>query len=103
MLDYNGEVANRSRRTHHLMNIEDEYPVIASVLISEHDTAVDNAITESFVAVPNNLNPSDDGKFLDAINERAEISKVMGSIGSVNAGSGSSCDLFSNSTAGTID
>jgi hypothetical protein len=103
MIDYNGNMADRSRRTHHLMEADEEYPVIASVSISDHDAAIDNAIIESFHAVPDELNLSDDSKFLNAISERAEISKVMGSIGSVNAGSGSSCELFSDPAAGPID
>jgi hypothetical protein len=102
MLDYNGDIADKSRRTHHLMDVDDEYPVIASVSISEHDAAVDNIITYSFHAVPEDSTLGDDSKFYNAISERAEISKVMGSIGSVHAGSGSSCELFSNPTEGPI-
>jgi hypothetical protein len=96
MLNYNGEIADKSRHTNHLMEVDDEYPIVASVLISDYEDAVDNAIADSFCddLVPED-DMGDDCKFWKTISGRAEISKIMGSLGSVTVGC-DTCELFSN-------
>ena len=102
MLDYNGEMADKSRHTNYLMDVDDNDGVVASVAISEYDEAVDHVMMETFDYVPCDEAISDDDKFLDAISERAEVSKVMGTIGSVRT-CGVPCNLFDDPIGGTID
>lgn len=103
MLDYNGEIAHVSRRTNHLMDVEDEYPVVASVSISDYEDTVDTVFTESFccATAAHADDMGDDCKFFEAISSRAEISKVMGSIASVTTG-GDTCELFSDPVVDSI-
>ena len=102
MLDYNGEMADKSRHTNYLMDVDDNDGVVASITISEYNEAVDSVMMETFDHTPCEQALGDDHKFLDAISERAEVSKMMGTIGSVRT-SGVPCNLFNDPIGGTID
>ena len=84
MLDHEGNIANPSRHTHNVMDIDDDDDgVVASVQITDYENEIDSIMEHSFhtVSLPHEELTEDD-MFATAINGRAEISKVMGSIGS---------------------
>ena len=97
MLNFNGDISDPSRQMNLVMDVDDNDGVVTSVSLSAYNHAVDSNILESFHYVP-----SDDDKFLTAVSERAEISKVVGSIGSVRAAS-DPCNLFAEPLQGTTD
>lgn len=102
MLDSNGEMADKSHYTNYLMDVDENDGVVASVAISEYEEAVDHVMMETFDHIPCDKAISDDDKLLDAISERAVVSKVMGTIGSVRT-RGIPCNLFDDPIGGTID
>ena len=102
MLDYNGDISNKDRHANLIMNVDGDEGVVASVSISDYNHAVDSNMLESFQVPYSDHEISYDDEFYNAVSERAEISKVMGTIGSVKACDGP-CDLFSGPLEGTID
>ena len=101
MLDYNGEMVDKSRHTNYLMAVDENDVVVASVTISEYEEAVDHILMETFDHIPCNKAISDDNKFLDAISEHGIVSKVMRTIGSVRT-YGLPCNLFDDPIGGTV-
>ena len=55
-----------------------------------------------FHSIPPEYDPAIDG-FSQAVNDRAEISKVMGSIGSTKVYASGNCSLFESPSGGTLD
>ena len=75
---------------------------IASVTASAYDQHIDNSNDSAYCADVYNTRSKPDSKFASAINKRAEISKMMGSIGSVNK-SDTPCEFFSDKVIGQLE
>ncbi len=105
MLNYDGSIAHSSRQTHHVMEADepnDGYAGTVSVaaVAAMMDNVADNAFAPEPMDIDGNCNP--DVAFADALNTRAEISNMMGSIGSVTAND-NPCDVFAHPFSGTLD
>ena len=82
MLNYYGEIDNKSHSTSLLMEFDDNDGIVASVTIPEYDSLIDMVMDDWFYSVPQVYEPKIDW-FSQAVNDRAEISKVIRIIGSV--------------------
>ena len=84
ILNYDGELTDRCRRSKHVMERESEDAYIAAVSTSDFNETVDKLTTEAFTSSNmNNDEYNHDAMFSNALNQRTEISKMMASIGSV--------------------
>ena len=84
MLDYEGEVTNPSRHTHYPQDMGDEDFYAASVTLADHDATLDTVADTAFAPeLAGNEKYDNDSMFLEKLKIRAEISKMMGSLGSV--------------------
>ena len=97
MMDFNGEMTDKSRRKDDLCVFEeDENPMLASVSIDTWESHIDANISSAYVAPsvqPQIHNP--DVEFANALNVRGEISKVASSIGNCDfSKSGPNNSLF---------
>ena len=104
--NFDGDIREPSCRTNHLMEVDedDENGQIASVRISAFDDEIDRVSGNAFSAEYLDIHgcPYGDGAFAEAISGRAEVSKVMGSIGSVHFEE-DNCGLFSEPFSGMLD
>lgn len=95
MLDYDGNIAQPSRRTRYLMEPDKDDSSMPEVSAVDWDSAVDANISTSFQ--PNEFdNPDEVSNLAEALSLRGEISKIFGSIGSCNANSETPDDIFEN-------
>ncbi len=109
MLNYEGEMVDHSRRQNIPMSLEDEGDDVfelACVSVDEWENHVDANISSAFVAPIPDLHceraNDQDTDFADALNIRADVSKMSGSVGSCNIGE--PCELFTGGpTTTTIE
>ena len=99
MLDFNGEMADKSRRKNDLYVFEEDEndnPMLASVSVDIWESHIDANISSAYVAPsvkPQINNP--DVEFANALNVRGEVSKVASAIGNCDfSKSGSDNSLF---------
>ena len=103
MLSYDGSMTQSSRHSHHVMETDEIDGYIGAISISEADELTDEAIDNAYtpdVYDTDGLNEVAD--FADVLNSRAEISKMMGSIGSTTVDN-TACSIFSHPFSGTLD
>jgi hypothetical protein len=87
MTTYNGAISAPGQRENNIMIIDDDeddmsLPNISALQLSDH---IDNVSDSAFVCEDDNLdNYGLDSLFATNLNQRAEVSKVMASIGSTN-------------------
>ena len=95
MLNYEGEITHANRREHHLVDHENEDPQVASISSATFNSVVDTNASEAFCSSKQTHFNSLDYGLSNALGQRAEISKVMGSIGSTAIDS-NPCPLFAS-------
>ena len=78
MLNYEGDITQESCQEHHLVDHEMDDVNIASITDTAYEQHLDNSTDNSYCDHVYN-NPSNPGSELaSALNQRAEISKMMG-------------------------
>ena len=98
MLDFNGEMADKSRRKDEICIFEqDEIPELSSVSVEEWESNIDANISSAYVApaIPSAINDPN-LEFADALNIRGEVSKVAASIGNCDFSQSMDTPLFEN-------
>ena len=81
MLDYEGEVTNPSCYTHYPQDMGDEDFYAASVTLADHDATLDTVADTAFAPEQaENEKYNNDSVFLEKLEIRAEIFKMMGSL-----------------------
>lgn len=107
MLDFQGEMADKSHRKQHfpIFNDNDLPAELASVTLDRWNDYLDANISSSFAAMVLDPGGDHDIEFAESINLRAEVSKMAGNIGSVNFEFSDSKNLFdlNGPTIGTWD
>ena len=68
---------------------------IVSIKATNYEQHIDNGTDNDYCADVYNIRSKPNCKFASSINQRTEISKVMGSLGSVNK-SDTPCEFFSD-------
>ena len=102
MSNYKGEITQENCQDHHLVDHEIDDVNIASIKVTVYEKHIYKSTVNAYCAHIYNI-PSDlDSKFAPAIIQRAEISKIMGLIGSVTK-SDTPCKLFSNPIIGQLE
>ena len=95
MLDFEGNIAQPSRRTRHLMEPDKDDSSMPEVSALDWDSAVDANVSTSFQQDELD-NPDEVSNLAEALSLRGEISKIFRSIGSCNADSKTPDDIFQN-------
>ena len=72
---------------------------IASIIATAYDQHIDNSIDNTYCDHVYNTPSKPDIEFASAMNQRAEISKILGSIGNVIKND-TPCELFSDPIMG---
>ena len=75
---------------------------IASIIATAYDQHIDNSIDNTYCDHVYNTPSKPDIEFESALNQGAEISKMMGSIGSVTKNN-TPCELFSGTIMGQME
>ena len=93
MLNYEGEITQVNCQEHHLVDHDMDDVNIASITATAYDQHIDNITDNAYYDHVYNTQINPDSEFVSAPNQRAEISNMMGSIGSVTK-SDTTCDFF---------
>ena len=102
MLNYEGDITQANCQEHHLVDNEMYDVNIASITATEYDQNIDN-ITDNYDCANVYNTPSNpDSEFASALNQRVEIFKMMGLIGSVTK-SDTPSDFFSDLILGQLE
>ena len=96
MLDFNSEMADKSRRKDEICIFEqDEIPELSSVSLEQQENNIDTNISSAYVAPTISLAINDlNLQFTDALNVRREVSKVAVSIGNYDFSQSINTPLF---------
>lgn len=95
MINYEGEITTPNRREHHLVDHDREEAHIAAVSSVTYEEQIDDNMNHAFSAEASSC------ELAYALCQRAEISKMMATIGSTQADD-SLCGLFSNPIVGKL-
>lgn len=102
MLNYEGEMTDPNKRSHHIINHEFEDPDIATITVSAFEANIDDCHSNSFVANDDQIHVYPDEQFCNALEQRTEVSKMMGSIGSTECHC-QPCSLFEEPLQGSLN
>ena len=102
MLNYEGEITHENRQEHHLVDHEMDDVIIASITATASGQHMDNITDNSYFAHLYNTPSNSDSDFASALNQRFEISKMMGYTGSVTKND-TPCELFSDTIMGQLE
>ena len=75
---------------------------IASITTTTYDQHIDNITDNAYCDHIYNTPSNSDSEFASSLNQRAEISKMMGSIGSVTKND-TPCEFFSDPIMGQLE
>ena len=95
LLNYEGETTQENCQEHYLVDHEIDDVNIAPIIATAYDQNFDNSIDNAYCDHVYNTPSKPDIEFASALNQRAEISKMMGSIGNVTEND-TPCELFSD-------
>ena len=95
MLKCEGEITKENCQEHHLVDHETNYLNIASTTTTTYDQHIDNITDNAYCAHVYNTPSNPDSEFESDLNQRSEISKMMGSIFSVTKND-TPCEVFSD-------
>ena len=95
MLNYEEEIAQENCQENHLVDHEMKDVNIASITATAYDQHIDNITDNAYFDHIYNTPSNPYSEFASALNQRAEISKMMGSIVSVTKHD-TACELFSD-------
>ena len=84
MLNYEGEITHENHQEYHLVDHEMDDVNISSITATEYDQHIENSTDNDYCAHVYNTPSNPDSESAPALNQIYEISKMMGSIGSVN-------------------
>ena len=83
MWNYEGEITQENHQEHHLVDHDMDDVNIASITATAYKNHIDNSTDNSYCYHFYNMPSNPVSEFVSAINQRAEISKIMVSVGSV--------------------
>ena len=93
MTQYDGEITPLERQTRLLHDNQTTESFVSSVSLEQYDATVDTVAEHAFVAEDHKPAIGQDEDFLNALENRAEISKAMSTLGTIGSSS-SQEDLF---------
>ena len=95
MLKYEGDITQENCQEHHLVDHEMDDVNIASITATAYNQNIDNITDNVYCVHFYNTTNNPDSEFALSLNQRDEISKIMGLIGSVTKND-TPCEFFSN-------